>query len=1255
MPQEKAAKSGYILLIEDDRGTCELEAQRLEPLGLELRKAYNAAEAKAALAQGAPVMMLLDYSLPDADALEFIAELKESAAEVPPFLLVTGRGDEAVAVAAMKAGACDYLVKDGFFLERLPAVMLKALNDAELRARLKDSEERLRVFFEYSNVGESITAPDGAMRPNPEFCRMLGYSQEELSALNWREITPAEDIPPTEKIVAELTRGVRDSARFEKRYLRKDGGVLWADVNVTAKRGPGGGLLYFLTTILDITERRQLEAGLRQEEARYKELFENISSAVAVYKPVDDGSDFVFQAVNSVLEKIEQSRRADLLGRRVTEVFPGVGDFGLLEVLRRVGATGEPERFPVSKYKDSRISGWRDNYVYRLPDGEVVSVYTDLTVEMQAREKLEVEQARYRALLESLPDVVMSFDREHRHRYVSPNISGLGIVPADLIGKSHRQAGFPEEECRIFEETLDQVFKTGRQHEIEFEADLPAGRRAFNWRLVPQADGAGGVESVTTFARDITQLRQLRADYKQLFDSMQDGFAVHEMISGPGGEPADYRFLNLNPAFCDLTGLEKEATEGRLVSEIMPESYKEWVQIYARVAVTGEPARFEKFSEALDKHFSILAFRNKPGQFSTLFTDITERKKAEETLRRQNIILELAGRAALFGGWVVDLSTNISTWSDQVAAIHEEPAGFSPTVEMGINYYAPEWREKITQVFGACAREGVPYDEEMEIITAKGNRRWVRAIGQAGRGPDGKINQVYGSFQDISAEKKTKAALLEEESRFKVLAENAPEAIFVQAGGRFVYLNPAACALFGAASQAELIGQPFMERMAPEFRESIRERIVRQVETGAAVPLMEQEYLRLDGGRVSVETSAVPVRYEGVASHLVFVRDITLRKKLEEETFRNQKIESLGVLAGGIAHDFNNMLTGITANLSLLAARSPANADLVEEALAAARSAQGLTTQLLGFARGGQPVKKEICLERGLREIYKLSTSGTNVRQELAVCERLWSVEADENQLKQAVNNLLINAVQAMPGGGTLGMKAENLELSGAEALPLEPGKYVRITVSDTGIGIPGKYLPRLGEPYFTTKPTGHGLGLSMTWTVIKGHGGHIAVDSAPGKGTTFTVYLPASGRCLRDDLPATGAQVRKGSGRVLMLEDEEIVSKAAVRMLAELGYSAEVAADGKAALALYEREFSAGRPFDAVIMDLTIPGGMGGAEAGPELRRRYPEAVIIVSSGYSDEAVMADYKSFGFDAVLPKPYRYEDIAGLLARLLAKN
>ncbi|MDD2806384.1 MAG: PAS domain S-box protein [Elusimicrobiales bacterium] len=1373
--QEKLA--GYILLVEDDRGTCELEAQRLEPLGLEVRKAYSAKEARTALAQGAPAMMALDYSLPDADALEFVAGLKSSGTEVPPFLLVTGRGDEAVAVAAMKAGACDYVVKDGFFLERLPAVVLKCLKESQLNARVAASEERFRQVFEAANVAKSITLPDGTVTPNEAFCSMLGYTREELSSKNWREITPAEDVAGPEEILAELARGGKESARFEKRYLRKDGGIIWGDVSAKAKRDAAGRLEYFITTMVDITERRRLEEDLRRQEHRFRELYENIPSSVAVYTPAPAGGDFIISEVNRSLEKAEQVRREDIVGRLLTQVFPGVEAFGLLDVLRRVSKTGAPERFPAKKYEDQRISGWRDNYVYRLPEGEVVAVYTDVTAEMQARERLGLEEARYRGLVESLPDIMASYDKELRCTYVSPNVAETGTPAEKIIGKTQAEQGLPPRLCGLLEGELRKVFSGGQPSELEYELDLPSGRRVFNWRLTPQKNPAGAVESVTTLARDITGYRQLQADYKVLFESMLDGFAVHELIFDPAGRPADYRFLTLNPAFAILTGMGVRETTGRLISEFMPEGYKKWVEIYGKVVLTGEAARFERFSPELGRHYDILAFKSGPRNFACIFRDITERKAAEEKVREQADLLGLAGRAARFGGWSVDLASGVCTWSDEVAAIHEEPAGYSPKVQDGINYYAPEWRGKIAKVFSACAAEGVPYDEEMEIITAKGARRWVRTIGQPWRDQAGRIVKVHGSFQsiddlklaeqalkdseeifrrsfmdhsavklmvdpqtgrlldvnraaadfygwpreqllqmriqdlntlpeaeltarllkvrqndrlhfefrhrladgserdvevfssyitagkrgflhsiihDISDRNRIMAALREEQERFRLLAESAPDAIFVQSGGRFTYLNEAACRLFGAASPGELLGKPFIERIAPEFREVINSRIAAQRETGKAAPLMEQAYLRLDGSRVSVESTAVPVKYLGEDSHLVFVRDISARKRMEEELLKTQKIESLGVLAGGIAHDFNNMLMGVTANLSLLAAKNPPGAEILEEAISAARSAQSLSAQLLSFSRGGQPVKKEICLERPLREIYALTVSGSRVDQDLQVPGGLWSVNADENQVKQVVNNLLINALQAMPSGGTLTLRAENLELQAGDGGPLEPGAYLKITVEDTGIGIPEKYLRQVFDPYFTTKPKGHGLGLAMAWIVIRNHGGHISVLSEPGRGTRFEIFLPASGRCLKEG-EAGSRKIEKGSGRILLLEDEEIVVRVAKRMLAELGYDCEVVPEGGLALKRYEEESAAGRPFDAVILDLTVPGGMGGKEAGELLRARYPGAVLLVSSGYSEEPVMAAYKDFGFDAVLPKPYNYEALAETLSGLLNKE
>lgn len=467
---------------------------------------------------------------------------------------------------------------------------------------------------------------------------------------------------------------------------------------------------------------------------------------------------------------------------------------------------------------------------------------------------------------------------------------------------------------------------------------------------------------------------------------------------------------------------------------------------------------------------------------------------------------------------------------------------------------------------------------------------------------------------------------------------------------KFKFVNDGALRNIGYAED-EMHGMTPLD-IAPDFDEASFRAFIEPLHASPGTnKVFTARHQRKDGSFYPVE-----VHLQHDADNKVFlavILDTTERRRMQDDLMRTQKIESLGVIAAGIAHDFNNMLMGITANLSLLATRNPDGDGLLQDALSAAGSARALTTQLLAFAKGGQPVKEEVCLEGALREVFSLATRGSSLNSGSEVSDGLWSVSCDIHQLKQAFTNILINAVQAMSGGGTLRMKAENLEVADGRPAEVPPGNYLRVTISDTGTGIPAKYLDRIFEPYFSTKEKGHGLGLSMVWSVVNSHGGHIYVSSEPGAGTEFRVWLPASGSCL--GIPEkTGGKVRKGSGRVLLLEDEEIVSRAACRMLSELGYGCEITRDGRETLAAYAGQKAAGRPFSAVILDLTIPGGMGGKEAGAELRRQHPEAVLIASSGYFDEPVMAEYRDNGFDAVLPKPYRFEDLAETLVRLLEK-
>jgi CheY-like chemotaxis protein len=381
--------------------------------------------------------------------------------------------------------------------------------------------------------------------------------------------------------------------------------------------------------------------------------------------------------------------------------------------------------------------------------------------------------------------------------------------------------------------------------------------------------------------------------------------------------------------------------------------------------------------------------------------------------------------------------------------------------------------------------------------------------------------------------------------------------------------------------------------------------------------------------------------------------DITERKQAEQERLRLDKLESLGVLAGGIAHDFNNILMVILGSISL-ATQVPSVSE-AHERLAAAEAAcgqgQSLARQLLIFAKGGAPIKKPQDLKGIIQEATKLALSGSQARVELSLPEHLWEVEVDRGQMHQVFSNLSINADQAMPGGGLIQIKAENVSESEAIRLSLPPGKHVAVTLADQGLGIAPEHLKRIFDPYFTTKQKGSGIGLATVHSIVTQHGGRITVDSQLGRGTSFRLYLPAIEATKKDE-KLSEARLLKGHGRILVMDDEPLVREVVGKMLHALGYEPVLAQEGREALELYARAQASGEPIAAVILDLTIPGGMGGMEAIQHLLAQDPQVKAIVSSGYGGESIMADFKSHGFREVIAKPYRVEELGKVLHEVL---
>lgn len=543
--------------------------------------------------------------------------------------------------------------------------------------------------------------------------------------------------------------------------------------------------------------------------------------------------------------------------------------------------------------------------------------------------------------------------------------------------------------------------------------------------------------------------------------------------------------------------------------------------------------------------------------------------------------------------------------------------------------------------------------------------------------PTDEIARLSHRIEELEAleakSRQTEKALRESERRYRKLIENITDTIFtVDADWNFTFISPKFERITGHRVQ-DLIWHPFFEILAPECIAAARERLMKTAPEEANLPY-ETDFLHKDGSRIHIELCIMPIldgngHPTGVT--LAAVRDLTGHKQILEETVKTQKLESIGVLAGGIAHDFNNVLTGILGNISLAkvyleseSATDKAIGRLIE-AEEASIQAKSLTQRILTFARGGAPIKKAIHIGGLIRNSASLALSGSNVKCEFLIPDDLWQVEADEGQINQVISNIIINAVQAMPEGGIVRAIAENLNVSSKQSLPVKAGPYVKISIQDHGVGIPKENLPKIFDPYFTTKQKRSGLGLATAFSIIKRHEGHITAESQMGVGTTLHVYLPASPEKTAEKKdakkeakleakPVIMEQPVTGKGKVLIMDDEELIRDLLSEMLTNIGYEVALAISGTETIGIYKEAKQSGKPFDAVIIDLTIPGGMGGKETIQRLREIDPDVKAIVSSGYSNDPIMAEFERYGFKGVIAKPYKIHELSDVLHKVITE-
>ncbi|HYY13630.1 MAG TPA: response regulator [Chthoniobacterales bacterium] len=512
-----------------------------------------------------------------------------------------------------------------------------------------------------------------------------------------------------------------------------------------------------------------------------------------------------------------------------------------------------------------------------------------------------------------------------------------------------------------------------------------------------------------------------------------------------------------------------------------------------------------------------------------------------------------------------------------------------------------------------------------------------------------RLSVAERQVRELSERNQARAAL-EESARTKTeILENTTDGFFaVDAGWRFTYLNPEAEKLLGR-TRAELLGTELWQQF-PELLGSAFESNFRRVTD-------EQTTLEFEASDIAGKVCFEMRAYPSGTGMSVFFRDVSERKATEEKRLTTSKLESLGTLAGGIAHDLNNILTVISGNIGLAQIEAPADAPSLLSHLTkagqAAQHAARLSGQLLTFSKGGSPLKRVTCIAELLRRAAEFSLYGSNLRAELDVPDTLWKAEVDPAQIEQVINALMINAREAMPHGGVVRVVARNVKVDGRRAGLLRPGRYVKIAAIDKGRGVDPKLASKIFDPYFTTKPTASGLGLAISYSIVKKHGGLLHLERSSPEGSTFAFYLPAASRAERN-----GEQVRvaeagsrfSAQNRVLVMDDEPGIREITAELLSTLGYEVTAVPDGAEAVKLYEHALRRGEQFHAVILDATIRGGMGGVPTIEKLRDIDPHVTAIICSGYSDEEALSKFLAYGFRAALPKPFTRVELAEVLRR-----
>lgn len=1063
----------------------------------------------------------------------------------------------------------------------------------EAQEALRESQEMFSKAFRASPVLNAITTlKEGKfVDVNDAYIQATGFSRDEIIGKDSLSLNSWVNTKDRDRML----RILKEKGRIDKEefnFRMKSGEIrTWL---FSAEPISFGGEECLLGVSIDITERKQTEQELKESQELFSTAFHNSPTLKAI-TTLKEGRII---EVNEVYCQVTGYSREELIGHTTIDT--------------NLWVNVEDRNYFIEKLKNSRVTPAKDAQI-RTKSGDIktvnismakitvknepclITIAVDITERKRAEEALVASEVRYRRLFESAKDGILILDAATGTIIdVNPFLLNLlDFTLEEIIGKELWEIGFFTDIAANKEAFLE----LQNQGYIRYE-DLPLetkdGKKS-DVEFVSNVYLVNNTKVVQCNIRDITERKRAAEalrNSEEFLDKIIENTPNALWVSDAKGT-----VIRMNQALRDLLLLKDEEVVGKY--NVLHDK-----QVIAQGFL---PLVKSVFEEGRTVDFRIDYFTAKEEQLTT----------AQSIHKVLEIIISAVKDK---DGKVINAICQEKDITERQLA-EQRIKNLNQTLRSirNVNQLITREKDRNTLIQGVCDTLIESRSFYMTWIALLDNSRRLITHAQSGMprdfSPMAKAIE-QGNFPDC-----VKKAL----DKNKVIVIKDPE-------------NCTGCQMF----EKSLNYGTMSVRL--EYGGNIY---------GVLSTSLPKEILA-DADEISL--------FQEVANDIAFALDNIERQqeleRLEQERLRAAKMESIGTLAGGIAHDFNNLLTGIMGNIGMVkSSLAPTDViyEMLDEAEKAAIRSKDLTQQLLTFARGGKPIKKTVEIDKIVKEAATFALRGSNAKLELSLTDDLWTIEADEGQINQVINNLVINADEAMPGGGTLKIQAKNVTLKKSEIPPLPGGEYVRIDVADTGVGISSEHLQRIFEPYFTTKQRGSGLGLTTAYSIVRNHGGTIAADSVRNKGSTFYIYLPATKKTTKGGRKMTAKSSGQAGGKVLVMDDEEMIRKMLKNMLNLAGYLAEFSTDGNEALEKYQAARKIGDPFDVVIMDLTIPGGMGGKETIKKLLEIDPDAKAIVSSGYANDPIMSEYKKYGFKAVIAKPYSVKQLQETLGSVIVKK